>query len=269
MLQVPNTLIFTWLRYGKPDVSMTYNAALAGLVGITAGCDAVSPLGAAIMGIVFGIVIVLAVEFFDKVAKIDDPVGADYVLGYASYETVDFVVDSALTDGQSFVSDTRDLDRMFNSLSFNIGWRPLRNIGIEAFYQASLNETKVKYVESYTHYPEFARGEYKASYKVYGLDLLGYIPINDYIEFIASVGVGKYDAEAKVKVTAYEDTSYNQLRTTSKTFEDSKMAYRIGAGGQIWLSKHLTFRVMARWTQIGGDFMKYITEVNAGVRYHF
>ena len=75
------TLIFTWLRYGKPDVSMTYNAALAGLVGITAGCDAVSPLGAAIMGIVFGIVIVLAVEFFDKVARIDDPVGAISVHG--------------------------------------------------------------------------------------------------------------------------------------------------------------------------------------------
>ena len=75
------TLIFTWLRYGKLDVSMTYNAALAGLVGITAGCDAVSPLGAAIMGIVFGIVIVLAVEFFDKVAKIDDPVGAISVHG--------------------------------------------------------------------------------------------------------------------------------------------------------------------------------------------
>ena len=75
------TLIFTWIRYGKPDVSMTYNAALAGLVGITAGCDAVSPLGAAIMGIVFGIVIVLSVELFDKVVKIDDPVGAVSVHG--------------------------------------------------------------------------------------------------------------------------------------------------------------------------------------------
>ena len=75
------TLIFTWIRYGKPDVSMTYNAALAGLVGITAGCDAVSPVGAAIMGVVFGIVIVLAVEFFDKVVKIDDPVGAVSVHG--------------------------------------------------------------------------------------------------------------------------------------------------------------------------------------------
>lgn len=55
---------------------MTYNAALAGLVGITAGCDAVNAVGAAIIGIVCGVLIVLAVEFFDKVAKIDDPVGA-------------------------------------------------------------------------------------------------------------------------------------------------------------------------------------------------
>ena len=70
------TLAVTWIRYKKPDVSMTYNAALAGLVGITAGCDAVSPVGAAIMGIVFGVVIVFSVEFFDKTAKIDDPVGA-------------------------------------------------------------------------------------------------------------------------------------------------------------------------------------------------
>ena len=75
------TMIFTWLRYGKPDVSMTFNAALAGLVGITAGCDAVDPFGAAVIGLVCGIVIVLAVEFFDKVAKIDDPVGAISVHG--------------------------------------------------------------------------------------------------------------------------------------------------------------------------------------------
>lgn len=70
------TLIFTWIRYKKPDVSMTYNAALAGLVGITAGCDAVDAVGATVIGIVCGVLIVLAVEFFDKVAKIDDPVGA-------------------------------------------------------------------------------------------------------------------------------------------------------------------------------------------------
>ena len=75
------TLIFTWIRYGKPYVSMTFNAALAGLVGITAGCDVVSPVGAAVIGAVCGILVVLSVEFFDKVVKIDDPVGAISVHG--------------------------------------------------------------------------------------------------------------------------------------------------------------------------------------------
>ncbi len=70
------TLIVSWIRYNKPDVSMTYNAALAGLVGITAGCDAVSAEGAAIIGIICGVLVIFAVEFFDKIAKIDDPVGA-------------------------------------------------------------------------------------------------------------------------------------------------------------------------------------------------
>ncbi len=70
------TMIFTWLRYGKPDVSMTLNGALAGLVAITAGCDCVTPFGAFFIGAVAGILVVLSVEFFDNIAKIDDPVGA-------------------------------------------------------------------------------------------------------------------------------------------------------------------------------------------------
>ena len=74
-------MIFTWIRYKKPDVSMTLNGALAGLVAITAGCDQVNPFGAAIIGLVAGILVVLSVEFFDKVAKIDDPVGAISVHG--------------------------------------------------------------------------------------------------------------------------------------------------------------------------------------------
>ena len=74
-------MIFTWIRYKKPDVSMSLNGSLAGLVAITAGCDTVSPVSAAIIGIVAGFVVVLAVEFVDKILKIDDPVGAIAVHG--------------------------------------------------------------------------------------------------------------------------------------------------------------------------------------------
>jgi len=75
------TMIITWIRYKKPDVSMTLNGALAGLVAITAGCDAVSPFGAFCIGILAAIAIVFGIEFVDKVLKIDDPVGAVGVHG--------------------------------------------------------------------------------------------------------------------------------------------------------------------------------------------
>ncbi|MDD5901398.1 MAG: ammonium transporter [Lachnospiraceae bacterium] len=70
------TMLFTWIKNGKPDVSMCLNGSLAGLVGITAGCDAVDALGSAIIGIVSGILVIVAVEFLDLKLHIDDPVGA-------------------------------------------------------------------------------------------------------------------------------------------------------------------------------------------------
>ncbi|MBO5078046.1 MAG: ammonium transporter [Clostridia bacterium] len=70
------TMIFTWIKNGKPDVSMCINASLAGLVGVTAGCDAVNALGSAVIGIVSGFLVVLVVELLDIKLHIDDPVGA-------------------------------------------------------------------------------------------------------------------------------------------------------------------------------------------------
>ena len=75
------TMIFTWLKNGKPDVSMSLNGALAGLVGITAGCANVDALGALLIGLVGGVLVVLAVEFIDFKLKVDDPVGAVAVHG--------------------------------------------------------------------------------------------------------------------------------------------------------------------------------------------
>ena len=70
------TMLYTWIKNGKPDVSMCLNASLAGLVAVTAGCDAFDALGAAIVGIVSGILVVVVVEWLDIGLHIDDPVGA-------------------------------------------------------------------------------------------------------------------------------------------------------------------------------------------------
>lgn len=70
------TMIYTWIKNGKPDVSMSLNGSLAGLVAITAGCHTVDILGAIIIGMVAGILVVIAVEVIDSKLKVDDPVGA-------------------------------------------------------------------------------------------------------------------------------------------------------------------------------------------------
>lgn len=69
-------MIITWIRYKKPDISMTLNGSLAGLVAVTAGCDVVTPTGAFFIGLIAAFVVVFGIEFVDQVLKIDDPVGA-------------------------------------------------------------------------------------------------------------------------------------------------------------------------------------------------
>ena len=75
------TMFLTWIKYGKPSLSLMLNGILAGLVGITAGCDVVSPWGAVVIGFVCGSVLVFAIEFIDHKLHIDDPVGASSVHG--------------------------------------------------------------------------------------------------------------------------------------------------------------------------------------------
>ncbi len=74
-------MLISWIHFGKPDVSMSLNGALAGLVGITAPTAVVTPFGAVLIGLIAGIIVVYSVEFIDKVLHIDDPVGAISVHG--------------------------------------------------------------------------------------------------------------------------------------------------------------------------------------------
>lgn len=100
------TMIFTWIKNGKPDVSMTLNASLAGLVAITAPCAVTDALGASIIGIVSGILVVLVVELLDLKLHIDDPVGAVAVhLANGAWGTIAaglFSVDTGLFYGHGF-----------------------------------------------------------------------------------------------------------------------------------------------------------------------
>ncbi|MBI9040482.1 ammonium transporter [Lutibacter sp.] len=101
-----SAMFVSWGLYKKPDISMTLNGALAGLVAITAGCAAVSPMGAAIIGVLAGALVVFSIEFIDKKLKVDDPVGAVSVHGvcgaFGTLLVGVFAVDGGLFYGGGF-----------------------------------------------------------------------------------------------------------------------------------------------------------------------
>lgn len=78
-------MFISWIKFSKPSLSLTLNGILAGLVGVTAGCDMVSPAGAALIGLICGTLMVFAVEFIDQKLHIDDPVGASSVHGVCGF----------------------------------------------------------------------------------------------------------------------------------------------------------------------------------------
>ncbi len=96
-------MMYTWIKYKKPDVSMSLNGVLAGLVGVTAGCDAITPVGAFFIGLLCGILCPVVVELLDNKLKIDDPVGAVAVHGscgaFGTILTGLFAVDGGLLYG--------------------------------------------------------------------------------------------------------------------------------------------------------------------------
>lgn len=95
-------MFITWIKSGKPDPAMAGNGLLAGLVSITAGCGAVYNWAAVLIGLIGGIVVVFAVDFFDKVVKVDDPVGAVAVHGVCGAWGVIAVGLFAATDAEGF-----------------------------------------------------------------------------------------------------------------------------------------------------------------------
>ncbi|HJX02180.1 MAG TPA: hypothetical protein VJ348_03255, partial [Candidatus Humimicrobiaceae bacterium] len=115
-----SAMFYVWARFKKPDASMMLNGALAGLVAITAGCALVSPYSAIIIGIIAGVLVCIAIDFFDKKLKIDDPVGAISVHGACgAFGTI-----AVGLFAQSKYSTLAGFNNV-SGLFFGGGWQPL------------------------------------------------------------------------------------------------------------------------------------------------
>lgn len=125
-----STMLVSWARYGKPDVSLTLNGALAGLVAITAGCASVSAVGAAIIGLGAGIAVVFSVEFLDKVLKVDDPVGAISVHGVCGAYGTAMVGLFAVDGGLFYGGGVAQLITQLTGIVAVFGWTILTSLAL-------------------------------------------------------------------------------------------------------------------------------------------
>ncbi len=126
-------MVFTWTKYGKPDVSMCLNASLAGLVAITAPCDVTDCAGAAIIGAVAGLLVVFGVWFNDSVTHVDDPVGAVAVhmmngiwgtlaVGLFATESAPGFAVAGIGEGLFYGGGISQLIKQFGGMFVTIGW---------------------------------------------------------------------------------------------------------------------------------------------------
>ena len=127
------TMIFTWIKYGKPDVSMCLNASLAGLVAITAPCDVTDCVGSAVIGLVAGLLVVFGVWFVDNVLHVDDPVGAVAVhmmngiwgtiaVGLFATETAPGFAVAGIGEGLFYGGGLGQLGKQLGGMGITIAW---------------------------------------------------------------------------------------------------------------------------------------------------
>lgn len=192
-------LAVTWIRYKKPDVSMTLNGTLAGLVAITAGCDTVSPVFAAIIGILAGFVVVFGIEFIDQVLKIDDPVGAVGVHGLngaLGTLCVGLFSDGAGTDGLGF----------FLGGGFKVlGVQALGMVAVISW--VAITMTIVFLIIKHTVGLRVTKEE-----EIAGLDIMEHGLTSSYADFMTS--------DAMVN---FADTSVSSVSDTKPAMEDAKV----------------------------------------------
>lgn len=157
-----------------------------------------------------------------------------------------------------------------DNISIVIGTRPHKNFGIEAFYSRSYNKNKITHINTGAvgHKDYHMVGEFTSEYQAFGVDLLGYLPVTDYFDFIAFVGLGKYyfDNDASFVINYLDSTPVDSF---SQDFSNDALAWRVGGGIQFNIARGIVLRSMYRFIKLNSDTIDYLQEFSVGIRFLF
>ncbi|HAG13777.1 MAG TPA: adenylate cyclase, partial [Ruminococcus sp.] len=239
-------MIFTWVKYGKPDVSMCLNASLAGLVGITAGCDVMDVAGSGIVGIVSGLLVCFGVWLLDYVLHIDDPVGAVAVHmmnGIWGTIAVGLFATTSVPGNDSFTG-------LFYGGGFDLlGKQLLGFVSVAAW--TAIMMTIVFLVIKHTIGLRASEQE-----EILGMDAAEHGLVSSYADFAPAMGEAAMAGypehgeavEAKpapaVRVTAEQDASHPKMTKVAVVFNQEKLHHFIHAMERIGITGVTVTNVM-------------------------
>lgn len=162
-----------------------------------------------------------------------------------------------------------------NNIGIVIGTRPNPNFGMEAFYNRTYSKnTNTQFDNKVLGATDYhIIGTYTSSYQAFGVDLIGYLPVTDYFDFLAFVGLGQYmfDNSADFEVRHLETiTSTTEIVDTFGTdFDEHKLAWRVGGGFQFNIARGLVLRSVYRFIKVKTSTIKNMQEWSVGVRFLF
>ncbi len=154
-----------------------------------------------------------------------------------------------------------------------LGFRPYKNWGIEAFYNRSYAKNEVTQYDdvniSSTDYHLI--NTYITKYQAFGIDLVGYLPVTQFFDFVAFVGIGKYkfDNSARFDANYLEGGITPAVYSAKYSFDEDEIGYRVGGGVQFNIMDGVVLRLMYKYINIGSNTIHYLQEYSAGVRFLF
>lgn len=161
-----------------------------------------------------------------------------------------------------------------DNIGLVIGTRPHSNLGIEAFYNRAYSKNEITQIDNRTvnNSDYHMVNTFVTKYQAFGVDVLGYLPVTDYFDFIAFVGLGQYmlDNSAKMEINYLEGSPGTPaVDDVSFDFSEDKLAWRIGGGIQFNIARGLVLRTMYRYIKLKTDSINSFQEYSIGVRFLF
>ena len=197
--------------------------------------------------------------------------GMDYNMGKTSTGSKELVFDDMIFATSPISISPEDIMDDQDSLSFVAGARVTKYWGLEVFYQQSTDDNTMTQIDNKTlgSIDYHLMSDYTTSFKAYGIDLNGYIPVSQYFDFVASLGLAQYKFENEAIFTSYYVDKGDKRDMVKKDFGEDKLGYRAGIGAQLNIADGVALRAMYRYIYLGGDLVDNLNEFSLGLRFLF